>query len=280
MAVITYFEGAWVEGSPRIMGSMAQSFMHGSTVFDGARAFSGTAPDLDRHCARLIHSAEVMGLAPGPSAEEVTRIAVEGIGRFAPGSELYIRPALFSDKGFLVPDPDETCFAMTIFEVPMPTAGGFSVCLSAYRRPNPDMAPTDAKASCLYPITSLAIAQANAKGFDNAIMRDGAGNVVEFASSNLWIAKDGLVSTPAHNHTFLNGITRQRLIALLRGDGLEVRETPLTMAEVLAADEVFSTGNLGKVLPVNRVEDRDLQPGPICARARELYFAFARGQGV
>ena len=196
MAVITYFENEWIEGSPRIMGSMAQSFMHGSTVFDGARAFAGTAPDLDRHCQRLIRSAEVMGLATGPSAEEVLRIALEGIGRFPPGSELYIRPVLFSDEGFLVPDPDAVCFAMTIFEVPMPAPAGFSVCFSDYRRPNPDMAPTDAKASCLYPNTQRALREASDKGFDNAVILDPSNNVAEFATANLWIAKDGVAMTP------------------------------------------------------------------------------------
>ena len=64
MAEITYFDGQWHDGAPAVMGSMDQSFMHGSTVFDGARAFDGCAPDLDQHCARLIRSAGIMGFAP------------------------------------------------------------------------------------------------------------------------------------------------------------------------------------------------------------------------
>jgi branched-chain amino acid aminotransferase len=280
MAEITYFDGQWHDGAPPVMGSMDQSFMHGSTVFDGARAVDGLVPDLDQHCARLIRSAEIMGFAPTVTGTEVERVAREGIKRFPTGAALYVRPVMFATDGFLIPDPSGIRFLMTIFECPMPEPTGFSVCLSSFRRPNPDMAPTDAKATCLYPTTSLAITEANDKGFDNAIMRDAAGNVVEFASSNLWIVKDGVALTPAHNRTFLNGVTRKRVMGLLVGAGVEVRETTLTMDDVMAADEIFNTGNLGKVLPVTRVEQRDLQPGPLFARARELYFDYARTQPV
>ena len=75
--------------------------------------------------------------------------------------------------------------------------------------------------------------------------------------------------------TFLNGVTRQRMIQLLRDDGMEVQETTLTPEDVRTADEVFNTGNYGKVVPVIRLEDRDLQPGPVARRARELYFDYA-----
>ena len=111
-------------------------------------------------------------------------------------------------------------------------------------------------------------------------MRDGDGNVVEFGTSNLWLAKDGAAVTPAPNNTFLNGVTRQRVMRLLREAGVEVREETVSYDDVLDADEVFSTGNLGKVLPVTRVDDRDFQPGPVFAKARELYFAFADGETV
>jgi branched-chain amino acid aminotransferase len=106
-------------------------------------------------------------------------------------------------------------------------------------------------------------------------MLDPIGNVAEFATANLFIAKDGIVHTPVPNGTFLNGITRQRVIKLLRQVGTQVEERTLTFAEVLAADEVFSTGNYGKVLPTTRIEQRDLQPGPVAAKARAFYWEFA-----
>ena len=81
--------------------------------------------------------------------------------------------------------------------------------------------------------------------------------------------------TPAINGTFLNGITRQRIIQLLRDAGVEVFERAITWPEVMDADEVFNSGNYAKVVPVTRIEDRELQPGPIAARARELYWEFS-----
>ncbi len=279
MAAITYWQGEWHDGSPAIVGPMSQCFMHGATVFDGARAFSRQAPDLDGHCQRLIDSAAVMGLQTDQTAAKVAALAIEGIHRFPSDAELYIRPALFAEEGFLMPE-GEARFSLTLFETPMPAPSGFTTCLSRFRRPDPDMAPTAAKATCLYPNTSLALREATDAGFDNVVMRDGRGEVVEFGTSNLWLAKDGVAITPAANGTFLSGITRRRVRDLLQADGIEVREQVVTVAELMAADEVFSSGNLGKVLPVTRVDDRRFQPGPVFRRARELYFDFAAGTVV
>jgi branched-chain amino acid aminotransferase len=103
------------------------------------------------------------------------------------------------------------------------------------------------------------------------------GNVAETGTSNVFMARDGVVFTPIPNGSFLNGITRQRVIALLRENGIEVRETVLSVADFLDADEIFSTGNYSKVTPVTRIEERALQPGPIHNKARKLYWDWARG---
>jgi branched-chain amino acid aminotransferase len=160
----------------------------------------------------------------------------------------------------------------------MPEPRGMACCFSSYRRPARDAAPTDAKASCLYPNMQRALVEASGRGFDNAITFDAAGNVAELATANLWIARDGVAMTPVCNGTFLNGITRQRVIQLLRDDGTEVRETTLTREDILDADELFSTGNYGKVLPITRVEDRDYQTGHVYQKARDLYLEFAHAQ--
>lgn len=279
MAAITYYDGEWHDGSPAVMGPMTQSFMHGSTVFDGARAFSRMVPDLDLHCARLLSSADVMGLDHDLTVQALCDLAVEGVKKFPPDAELYIRPAMWAEDGFLIPE-GKARFSLTLFDVAMPEPTGLKVCLSNYRRPEPDMAPTQAKAACLYPNTSLALREAQAKGFDNAVMRDGAGNVVEFGTSNLWYAKDGVAVTPAPNGTFLVGVTRNRVIDLFGKAGIEVREQTVCPEDLAEADEIFSTGNLGKVLPISRLDDRDLQPGPIFAKARELYFDYAKSETV
>jgi branched-chain amino acid aminotransferase len=135
--------------------------------------------------------------------------------------------------------------------------------------------PTNAKAGCLYPNNGRAILEAKSRGFDNALVRDMLGNVAETGTSNIFMVKDGVVLTPVPNGSFLNGITRQRVIGLLREAGTEVRETVLSVADFLDADEIFATGNYSKVTPVIRIEERELQPGPIHDKARRLYWDWA-----
>jgi branched-chain amino acid aminotransferase len=269
----SFVEGAWHEGNVPLLRVQDQGTWLGTVVFDGARAFEGRVPDLDLHCQRVLRSGEALMLPSPVTAERFLELALEGARKFAPGSTLYIRPMLFARAGFLLPDPTDIGHAMVIHEAPMsPPGTGFAAHIAEERRPMPSMAPTDAKASCLYPNGIRAIARARAAGFDNAVVLDGLGNVAEFASANLMIARDGEVLTPVPNGTFLDGITRRRIIGLLRADGVTVREVTLTPADLRSADEIFSTGNYGKVSPVTRFEARTLQPGPIARRARELYW--------
>ncbi len=280
MRAVFYYEGKWYDEEPRIIGPMSPGFWFGSAVFDGSRAFGGLAPDLDRHCARVIESAKKLNMNPPVTAEEVTALCIEGIRKLPRDGVYYVRPMMFPMRGAMVHDPDSTGFLIAVHERPFPDTPGFSACRSSFRRPDPDMAPTDAKASCLYPNSGRALVDAARRGFDNAIMCDSHGHVAEFANSNLWIAKDGVARTPAINGTFLNGITRQRVIALLREDGIAVEEATLSYDDILSADEVFNTGNMAKVMPCLRVDDRELQPGPIFTRARELYFEYAKEHSV
>jgi len=94
------------------------------------------------------------------------------------------------------------------------------------------------------------------------------------------MAKDGVVFTPAPNGTFLAGITRRRVIGLLRKSGVAVVEKTLTYQDFEKADEIFSTGNYSKVVPVTRIGDRSLQFGPIYTKAREFYWEFAHSSAV
>ena len=94
------------------------------------------------------------------------------------------------------------------------------------------------------------------------------------------LAKDGIVKTPVPNGTFLNGITRQRVIGLLRQGGVTVEEVSLRYSDFEQADEIFSSGNYSKVVPVGRIDDRQLQPGPLYRKARELYMDFANSKSV
>src|SRR2546428_2005110 len=92
-------------------------------------------------------------------------------------------------------------------------------------------------------------------------------HVAELATSNIFMAKDGVVFTPVPNGTFLAGITRQRVIGLLRAGGVTVVERVLTYQDFQKADEIFSSGNYSKVVPIGRIGDRSLQPGPLYTKA-------------
>lgn len=275
--VWTYAEDQWFKGDKAVLAPRHQAFWLSSTVFDGARYMDGKCPDLDKHVARVIHSARVLGMKPNKTAEEIEKLVWEGIAKFDDDVALYICPVFYAEEGAVVlPDPESTCFSMVLRASPIPPFEGFSACLSQFRRPAKDMAPTEAKASCLYPNVARSVGEAQEKGFDVGVILDPDNNVAEFSYANLFMVKDGIVITPVHNGTFLNGITRQRVIQLLSDDGYTIEERIVEFDEVLAADELFATGNYAKVLPCTKIEDRELQPGPISTRARELYFNFAK----
>ena len=278
-----WIDGQWVEGNPGIIGPRSHAAWLGSTVFDGARVFEGVMPDLDRHAARLNRSAVALGLEPKVSAEAIVELTREGARKFAPGTALYVKPMYWAEADgpvTIVPDAASTRFCLCLFEAPMPVPGGQSLTATRFRRPTIETMPTDSKAGCLYPNNARAIREAREKGFDNALVCDMLGNVAETGTANIFLARDGVVRTPAPNWSFLNGLTRQRVIGLLRQDGITVEECALRFEDFLAADEVFITGNYSKVMPVLRVESREFQPGRIFRRARELYWDFAHSRVV
>lgn len=278
----TFVDGEWIAGNPPLIGPVSHAMWLGSTVFDGARWFDGIAPDLDLHCRRVNCSAVAMGMAATVAAEEIERLALEGVKKFDGKTAIYIKPMYWAEHGqagsVVAPDPASTRFALCLFEAPMHTAKPHSLTLSPYRRPTPECAMTDAKTGSLYPNSGRMIVEARARGFDNALVRDMNGNVAETASSNVFMVKDGVVFTPAANRTFLAGITRARVIGLLREAGHDVREATLSVEDFMGADEIFTTGNYSKVAPVSRLDDRELQEGPVARKALELYMDWAYGR--
>lgn len=279
----TYFEGKWHEGNVPIMGPRTHAAWLCSLVFDGARAFEGVAPDLELHCGRVNDSAQKLFLKPMVSTDEWVSLAREGISRFDDNAALYIRPMYWAEKEgpwVQAHDPESTRWCLCIYEAPMRTPKGFSITLSPFRRPTLETMPVDAKAGCLYPNNARALFEAHSRGFDNAIVCDMLGNVGELATSNIFMGKDGVVFTPVPNGTFLAGITRQRVIGLLRESGLTVVEKTLTYQEFQTADEIFASGNYSKVVPVTRIGDRSLPFGPLYTKARELYWEFAHSHSA
>ena len=278
----TFFEGDWHPGNHPIMGPRTHAAWLGTTVFDGARVFDDCAPDLRAHFERVNASAQAFLLDPCVSVEQWLSLSRDGLARFAPDAALYVRPMYWPEHGAAGGgvrfDPGSTRWCLCIYAAPMPAPSGFAITLSPFRRPTRECAPVEAKAGCLYPNGGRALIEAFRRGFGNCVMLDMLGNVAELANSNIFMVKRGDVFTPAPNGTFLDGITRQRTIALLRAAGIAVHETILTYADLLSADEIFATGNFAKVVPIDRIDERPLVIGPTWAKARALYWEFARTQ--
>jgi branched-chain amino acid aminotransferase len=274
----TFFEGDWHSGNTPIMGVRTHGAWLCSSVFDGARAFEGVAPDLDLHLGRVNQSAANFGLNAAVSIDRWRELVADGRKRFSKDAELYIRPMYWAESGFgggVLFDPASTNWCLALYEAPMPQPTGTNITLSPFRRPSAECAPVEAKAGCLYPNGTRALIEAKGRGFGNCLMRDMEGNIAELANANAFLARDGVVYTPAPNGTFLDGVTRRRVIGLLREAGVEVVEKTLTYKDFEAADEIFSSGNYAKVAPIIGIDGRALQPGPVFRRARGLYWEYA-----
>ena len=275
---LTFFEGDWHDGNTPIMGPRTHAAWLCTSVFDGARAFEGATPDLDLHCARINESVKAMCLKPVVPTADWMALVRDGLKRFERNAELYIRPMYWAEEGApggVRPNPESTNWCLIIYVAPMPKPSGTAITLSPFRRPTRECAPLEAKAGCLYPNNARALIEAHRRGFDNCLMCDMLGNIAELGTANIFMAKDGVVFTPEANGTFLAGITRARVIKLLRDAGATVVEATLRYSDFETADEIFSTGNYTKVSPITRIDERILQPGPMYRRARELYWEFA-----
>jgi len=276
----TYFNGTWHEGDLAVMKAADHGMWLGTLVFDGARAFDGLVPDLAAHLQRVNASADIMGLKPTHSVAELTSITLEGLRLMGRDKPVYIRPMYWSvsgGPGVVVADPNSTAFSLCLEELPMaPATASQTLTTTRFSRPTLATALVNAKAACLYPNNGRMLREAQGKGFNNALVLDPLGNVAETATANIFMVRNGVVMTPVPNGTFLNGITRQRFIALLRAAGVEVREVTLSLDDFRAADEVFMSGNISKVTPVTKFDDKSYDIGPMAAKARALYWDWAR----
>lgn len=279
----TYFNGTWHDGDVPVMRAADHGAWLGSNVFDGARMVDGLIPDLDKHCARINASARALMLTPTVSADDMVAITREGLAAYDKGAAVYIRPMYWGidgDATAIIPQPDKTGFAISLEQIPMaPASASTTLTRTRFRRPVMESAVVNAKAGCLYPNNTRMLAEARAKGFGNALVADAMGNVAETASTNVFIVKDGAVFTPIPNGTFLAGITRARHMENLRADGIEVYETVVTFDDVIAADEVFLSGNMSKITPVTAFDDTTYNIGPVTKRARDMYWDWAASMG-
>ena len=274
----TYFNGTWHDGDMAVIRTADHGAWLGSGVFDGARYFDGVAPDLLAHCRRVNDSARALMLEPDVTAEEMVEIIWDGIRQFQWDEAIYLRPMYWGidgDATAIIPD-GKVGFAICLEERGMaPAETAVRATTTRFRRPVLEDAVVNAKAGCLYPNNARMLREANARGYQNALVADAMGNLAESATANVFLVKDGEVFTPIPNGTFLAGITRARHIRNLTGDGAKVHETVLTFDDVRDADEVFLSGNMNKVTPVTEFDGTNFQIGPVTRRVREMYWDWA-----
>lgn len=263
-----------------VMGSADHGTWLGTLVFDGARQFDGVAPDLRAHCERVNRSALSLGMNPTMSVDDIVACVIEGLSLFDQDAAIYIRPMYWSTgygDGFISADPDSTAFCLCLQQIPMPDEQSSArLTTTSFHRPTLDVATVNAKAACLYPNNARMIREAYAKGFTNALVCDAMGNIAETATSNVFIVRDKEVHTPIPNGSFLNGITRQRIMKLLNELGFKVHESTLSYDDFHTADEVFLTGNLSKVSPVTAFDSTTYEIGDVAMKVRGAYMDWAR----
>lgn len=275
----TYFQGRWSDTDEAIMRAGDHGTWLGSSVFDGARYFEGVTPDLRAHCDRVNNSARAMMITPTITTDEMVSIIWEGLSRFPSNSAVYIRPMYWALDGgdlAIIPKENSTGFAICLEDIPMADLSSHATLTTTwFRRPVLEDNVVNAKAGCLYPNNARMLAEARRKGFSNALVCDVMGNVAETATANIFLVTDGEVVTPIPNGTFLAGITRDRHILNLKQSGFPVFERVVTLSDFLKADEVFMSGNMMKVTPVSKFNDKKYQTGPISKKVREMYWDWA-----
>jgi len=267
-----WHSGNWSSSEPFVMALDDHSYWLGSTVFDGARRFRGKTPDLEAHCHRLVRSAHALGMNPKQAPEDIVRLCMQGMELLDHGGDIYIRPAMHlrGSQNIIGFDPSSVELTVSLVGSDTPYMKPFTACFVPYRRPDADMAINDAKSASLYPHSLRAIGYAKRAGFDNAILCDSSGNVAEFASANIFIVSEGLVKTPRLSGSFLAGITRERVISLLKPD-LDVLEVDISTDDVLSADEIFLTGNFSQIQPCVAVDGVRLGDNPLTRRISDAY---------
>lgn len=250
---------------------------YASSVFEGERAYGGNIFRLRAHTERLIASASILGMAMPWSAEEIDAACVAVMA--ANGlTDAYLRPLAWRGTEMLAVSAQNTRTHLAIACWAWPNLfgearmKGIRLGHAEWRRPSPQSAPTAAKAGSLYTIGTLSKHKAEAEGFDDALMLDHRGAVAEATGANIFFVMDGALHTPEPDG-FLNGITRQTVMALARQQQIPVVERMIAPEEIARASEVFVTGTAAEVTPVRAIGALSYTPGRITTALMDDYSA-------
>ena len=260
---------------------LSHGLHYASCVFEGMRVYDGRIFKLSEHSQRLIESARVLGfevpydLATLDQASKQV-CAANGIG------DGYVRPVAWRGAEMMGVSAQHCQIHVAIaawtwpaYFTPEARLQGIRMTRAAYQRPSPETAPTKSKAAGLYMICTLSKHQAEAAGYDDALMLDHRGYLAEGTGANLFLVIEGKLHTPTPD-CFLDGLTRQTVIELAKARGIEVIERHIQPAELSDAQEVFLTGTAVEVTPVREIDEHRFQVGAITRQLIEDFDALTR----
>ena len=277
-----WFDGELIDFRSAKIHVLSHGLHYASAVFEGERVYNGRIFKSVEHTERLHKSAETVGYAI-PYSTEVIEKAKADVVKSMGFQDGYVRPIAWRGTEMMgVSAQNNTIhLAITAWEWPSyfdPEAKtkGIKMGLSRWRRPAPDTAPTQSKASGLYQICTMAKHEAEAAGMHDALMLDYRGLVAEATGANIFfVMDDGKLHTPTPD-CFLDGITRRTVIDLARRRGFEIVERQIKPEEMANASECFLTGTAVEVTPVGQIGNYSFTPGEVCNVLGEDYTRLVR----
>jgi branched-chain amino acid aminotransferase len=263
-----WFNGEFVAWKDAKIHVLTHGLHYASAVFEGERAYGGKVFKLTEHNQRLHKSADILGFKIPYSVEELDKATIELLKRQG-FSDAYVRPIAWrgSEMMGVSAQSNRINVAIAIWQWgsyfnPAEKLKGIRLDIAEYRRPDPRTAPCASKAAGLYMICTISKHAAEAKGYADAMMLDYRGQVAEATGANIFFVKDGVIHTPTPD-CFLNGITRQTVIALAKRRGIEVVERVIMPEELPDFSECFLTGSAAEVTPVSEIGPYTFKPATI-----------------
>jgi branched-chain amino acid aminotransferase len=262
-----WFDGAMVPWRDAKLHVLTHGLHYASAVFEGERAYGGNIFKLRAHTDRLIRSAAILGFKISYTTEQIDTacrqvVAANGL------TDAYVRPIAWRGSEMLAVAAQQTKIHFAIATWPWPNLfgadrmKGVRLAMASWKRPHPETAPTASKAAGLYMIGTLAKHEAEAKGFNDALMLDWRGHVSEATGANIFFVMNGELHTPTPD-CFLDGITRRTIMSLARGHQMKVVERTILPEELPKATEVFLAGTAAEVTPVRQIGELNFTPSRI-----------------
>lgn len=278
-----WLDGEFVPWREAKVHVLTHALHYASSVFEGARMYNGKIFALEEHCVRLRRSAEILDFEVPYSTEELMAACLATTAK-NDLQDCYLRPFAWRGPEAIGVAAQETKIHVAIaawswpsYFAPEQRKKGIRLTHAKYSRPAPNTAPTDAKAAGLYMICTISKHLAEKEGYADALMLDYRGYVAEATGANIFFVRDGALHTPTPD-CFLNGITRQSVIAIAKRKGIEVIERHIKPEELGSFSQCFLTGTAAELTPVSEIAEHRFTPGDLTFDLMEEYSAICRGE--